>query len=68
MRRLRSLRRSELFRLLSSGFKKTLETLMRNFRERVNEIDRCIARKPMGLPLQNEEIGFHLVASLDAFV
>lgn len=47
---------------------KDIKDFDRELSERVEEIDRCIARKPIGLSLQNDEIGFHLVASLDAFL
>ncbi len=47
---------------------KDIRDLDAEFSARAERIDECIARKPMALPLQNDEIGFCLVASLDAFL
>lgn len=54
--------------IAAERLQKDIKDLDAELSERVDEIDRCIARKPMGLPLQNDEIGFRLVASLDAFL
>ena len=47
---------------------KDITDLDEELSNRAESIDECISRKPMGLNLQNDEIGFRLVASLDAFL
>jgi hypothetical protein len=45
-----------------------IKDLDAEFSDRLEQIDRCIAKKPMALVLQNDKIAFSLVASLDAFL
>jgi hypothetical protein len=47
---------------------KDIRKLDEELSTRAAEVDRCIARKPMALVLRDDEIGFCLVASLDAFL
>jgi hypothetical protein len=45
-----------------------IKDLDAEFSHRLEQIDQCIAKKPMALVLQDDKIAFSLVASLDAFL